>query len=393
MSFEPFELLAEKNGVRQGVIHTMHGDIYTSAFGPDATRGTIKNVDPQDLKKIDPNDNSQTQQKRWQNFETQFVLTNTYHQLSYPGPEFIKEMGGLHKLMQWDRPILTDSGGFQVFSLIHAKKNKRNKKGQLKAFVDEEGAQFVHPYTGQRFKLTPEKAIDIQFAFGSDIMVALDDCRHFEDEENMEASVERTIRWARQCKLRFEQNLQDQYGLTPGQGPRPLLFAVIQGGFSKELREYCTKELNKIGFDGFGFGGWAVNTADAKDSLPYDLMEFTANLIPKNKPRYAMGVGTPTDIKQLIPRGYDLFDCVIPSRNARHGLVYTSQGDIKITNAKFKQDTSPLDPKLNSPAAKYPKFFLHHLFKTKDPLGGNLLTLHNLKFFNYLMTSPDSTSL
>jgi len=334
------------------IIHTLHGDIVCPAFGPDATRGVIKGLAPHDLKKLGG----------------QFLLSNTYHLLSYPGNKFIKNMGGLHKFMQWEQPILTDSGGYQVFSLI-------NNAKSLKGKVDEDGATFCHPYTGEKFKLTPEKAIKIQFDFSSDIMIVLDDCRHYQDQKNLLASVHRTIAWAGRCKKQFAIEAKKR-------GFKPLLFAVIQGGFDYELRKFCTEELLKIGFDGFGFGGWAVNS---DQTLPYDLFSYVRSLVPDKYPLYAMGAGTPEQICELAKRGYDLFDCAIPSRNGRHGLCYTTVGNIKITNAQYKDDPSPLDPNLKSPASDYPKFFLHHLFKIKDPLAGNLLTMHNLRYFNHIL--------
>jgi queuine tRNA-ribosyltransferase len=403
-----FEILETKGKARLGKITTMHGEIYTPAFGPDATRGLVKSIAPHELENLSGrlwahpyvgpeirNSEVGPTQRRASN-ELQFLLTNTYHMRSYPGDEFIREMGGIHKFMKWDLPILTDSGGFQVFSLI-------NNNPQLKGKITENGAIFNNPINGERLELTPEIAIDIQFNLGSDIMVVLDDPKHPTNHTEMEASVHRTIEWARRCKAQFEKKLAELQSSTFNLEPsvnqrqpetvrisdsteglnRPLLFAVIQGGNDLKLRKYCVDELEKIGFDGYGYGGYPT---DDEGKFPYDTLEYLASILPENKPRYAMGVGTPENMEKLIEMGWDLFDCVIPSRNARHGLCYTTNGEVKILNSKYKSDQSPLDPNLKSIASDYPKYYLHHLFKIQDALGGELLTIHNLKYFNYVMT-------
>lgn len=362
---------------RNLVIKTMHGEIHTPAFGPDATRGIIKGLSPKETKNLNGDiERTQSQLERKKKGELQFILSNTYHLRAYPGDEFIKDQGGLHEFMMWDRPILTDSGGFQVFSLIHGAKG-------LKGSVNEEGAFFNNPLTGERITLTPESAIDIQFNLGSDIMVVLDDCRHYKDKTELTKSVYRTIEWAKRSKKRFIDNLAKRNLTLDSYGSRPLLFAVIQGGIDYELRKYCASKLVEEGFDGYGFGGWAINE---KEFFPYEMLEFVADLLPEDKPRYAMGVGTPDNILKCVEYGYDLFDCVIPSRNGRHGLCYTSNGDIKIRNLAYKEDNSPLDDNVNSIASKYPKKYLHHLFKVNDPLGGRLLSIHNLKYFNHILS-------
>lgn len=373
-----FTLLETQDKKRLGIIHTMHGDVYTPAFGPDATRGLIKNLSPAEIKNLSGKPSSelpQTNADRRATDEIQILLSNTYHLRSYPGDEFIKEMGGLHSFMNWDRPILTDSGGFQVFSLIHGSTG-------LKGKVNDEGAFFQNPRSGELLTLTPESAIDIQFNLGSDIMIVLDDCRHYQDTKELERSVYRTIEWAERSKKRFITLLQEKYHKTWDDPDRPLLFAVIQGGIDYSLRKICTEKLMELGFDGYGFGGWAINE---KEYFPYDVMEYVADMLPVDKPRYAMGVGTPEDMLRCISYGYDLFDCVIPSRNARHGVCYTTEGTLRITNAKYKGDHQPLDANLFSSSSHYPKYYLHHLFKVKDALGGELLSIHNLKYFNYIM--------
>lgn len=382
-----FSLLLKKGKKRVGLIQTMHGFIYTPAFGPDATKGIIKNLLPHELIDLEGKYSFQEIQKmliqnnsilldnknRKNNNETQFILANTYHLISYPGANFFRENQNLHNLMQWPLPILTDSGGFQVFSLIH---NSKNLKGK----VTDDGVKFHNPKNGSIIELTPENVIEIQFMFGSDIMVVLDDCRHYQDAKELKKSVYRTIEWARRSKIKYNEIIQKnkQYN----ESYRPLLFCVIQGGIDLNLRKFCTEELIKIGFDGYGFGGWAINE---KEYFPYEILEYVANILPEDKPRYAMGVGNPNNIQACINFGYDLFDCVIPTRNARHGLAYTSEGEIKIQNNKYKKDISPLDKNLKSKASSYPKQYIHHLFKIKDPAAGTLLTIHNLKYFNFLM--------
>ncbi len=371
-NFEVLETF-EGSGRRLGKIKTLHGDIYTPAFGPDATRGLIKNISPKEAK--DLTGRGEVEDLREAD-EIQFILTNTYHIRSYPGDDFIQKMGEIHSFMKWDRPILTDSGGFQVFSLIHGSPN-------LKGKVTDDGAFFNNPINGDRLELTPERAIDIQFNLGSDIMVVLDDCRHYQDLKELKGSVHRTIEWARRCKVQFQKNLQKYYNKTWEDTDRPLLFAVVQGGIDPELRKFCAEELMKIGFDGYGFGGWAINE---KEFFPSEMLKYVADILPADKPKYAMGVGTPENMLECIEFGYDLFDCVIPSRNARHGVCYTkSRGKISIRNAKYKDDKGILDTELFSSASDYELYYLYHLFKIKDALGGEFLTIHNLKYFNYVM--------
>jgi queuine tRNA-ribosyltransferase len=385
-----FEVLEKRERKRLGIIRTLHGDIYTPAFGPDATRGLVKNIAPHELYNLSgtaSNLEINNNKTRRENNETQFLLTNTYHIRSYPGDQFINEMGGIHEFMQWPLPILTDSGGFQVFSLIHKAKS-------LKGKITDNGAVFNHPVTGEKLELTPEIAIDIQFNLGSDIMVVLDDPRDPDNHKEMEASVYRTIEWAKRSKKRFEENLVKVEKGYPHlyksiqhstSIKRPLLFAVVQGGNDLGLRKLCMDELEKIGFDGYGYGGYPK---DNEGKFPYKTLEYIASIMPEDKPRYALGVGTPENILKCIEYGWDLFDCVIPSRNARHALCYTSAGEIKIQNSRFRMDKTPLDTKLDSIASGYPKYYLHHLFKVHDALGGELLTIHNLKYFNYLMQKP-----
>lgn len=383
-----FKVLNKENKKRRGVIQTMHGPIYTPAFGPDATRGIIKNLLPHELLDLEGKLSFQSIQKmlgeknselldnrhRYESYETQFILSNTYHLICHLGKEFFEKNEDLHELILWPLPILTDSGGFQVFTLIHNSK-------ELKGKVTNNGAIFKNPTNGDILELTPENVIDIQFKMGSDIIVVLDDCRHYLDTKELKKSVYRTIEWAYRGKCRYNELIRKNQSKYT-ENNRPLLFCVVQGGIDLKLRKYCVQELIKIGFDGYGFGGWAINE---KQYFPYEVLEFVANILPEDKPRYAMGVGNPENIKACINFGYDLFDCVIPTRNARHGLVYTTAGKIKILNKKYKFDKNLLDTGLKSKASFYSKGYIHHLFKVKDPAGGTLLTIHNLKYFNYLM--------
>lgn len=382
-----FKLLYKEGNKRLGILKTKSGFIITPAFGPDATRGNIKflsYIEFSELSEttslklqtnvVSENSSIDLAKDLFLNDEIQFILTNTYHMTSYPGAEFIQEMGGIHKFMKWNRPILTDSGGFQVFSLIHASQ-------KLKGKVTDDGAFFTDPTSGTKVTLTPESAIEIQFKLDSDIMVVLDDCRHYQDHKELKKSVYRTIEWAKRCKKRFDELVSQNIQNNPSY-KRPLLFSVIQGGTNYELRKYCVEKLLEIDFDGYGFGGWAINE---KEYFPYDLLEYVAKLLPENKPRYAMGVGSPENIIKCIEYGYDLFDCVIPSRNGRHGLAYTTQGQIKINQSKYKRDKSPLDPNLKSQINQIPRYYIHHLFKTNDPAGGRILTIQNLKYYNYLI--------
>jgi queuine tRNA-ribosyltransferase len=372
-----FEILQKTGKKRLGKITTPHGEIYTPAFGPDATRGLVKNVAPHELNNLSGHDlDLPDNLSRRENDELQFILTNTYHMRSYPGDVFVREMGGIHRFMKWDKPILTDSGGFQVFSLIH---NAKDLKGK----ITDNGAVFRNPINGEKLELTPEIAMDIQFNLGSDLMVVLDEPTEPGEYRKMERSVWRTIEWAKRCKKRYEENLV-KYGFAESK-TRPLLIGVIQGATEKSLRKLCLDELEKIGFDGYGFGG---HPQIEPGKFPYEMAEYLCEIIPEERIRYALGVGTPEDMEQCIEFGFDLFDCVIPSRNARHGLAYTSEGKLNLFNARHKKDTDVLDLNLKSLASDFEKYYLYHLFKIGDALGGELLTIHNLKYYNYIMRKP-----
>jgi queuine tRNA-ribosyltransferase len=352
--------------MRKITIKTNHGKIKAPFFMPDATRGFVKLLNISDVKKTG----------------TKAMVVNTFHLYLQPGLEVIKKAGGIHKFMGWDGPLLSDSGGFQVFSLIH--KNKANGK------IDDDKVTFKSPLDGSKHELTPERSIQIQFDLGVDMMVCLDDCPPNEfNREDLERAVIRTIAWAKRCKVEYEKQLKKR---RISSGKRPLLFSVIQGGAEIDLREKCTQELVKIGFDGYGFGARPI---DKDGNFLSDVLQKTADFIPKNAIRFALGIGTPEDIFRCYKMGWDIFDCVIPTREGRHGRLFQnlkiSKNKIKfsqtnISNAKFTPDFSAINKTSKLPELKSnSKAFLHHLFKLNDPSGQRLASLNNLEFYNELM--------
>jgi queuine tRNA-ribosyltransferase len=376
----------------QKIIKTAHGSIKTPFFMPDATRGFIKLLDKSDLKKagVGP------------------MVVNTYHLYLRPGLKIIKKAGGIHKFMNWDGPLLSDSGGFQVFSLIH-------KKPGMGKILDDK-VIFTSPIDGSKHELTPEKSIQIQFALGTDMMVCLDDCPpNTFNQEQMKASVARTITWAKRCKKEFQKRIKNKESKIKNY-QRPLLFAVIQGGTDLALRKYCAEELIKIGFDGYGFGAMPV---DADGNFLEEVLKYTADLIPKNALRFALGVGSPTDIIKCASYGWDMFDCVIPTREGRHGKLFNYQLSIinyqlnsksktklqsriknqesrvesfNILNARFANDLNPINSNSKILELKnYSRAFLHHLFKANDPLGQRLASLNNLEFYMELIKKLKSS--
>jgi queuine tRNA-ribosyltransferase len=349
-------------------INTKNGDLQVPVFMPDATRGLVKLLSSQELKKAG----------------TEAIVVNTYHLYLQPGVEIIKEAGGAHNFMDWNRPILSDSGGFQVFSLIH----NNPKMGK----IEEDKVIFTSPLNGKKLEFTPEKSIQIQFDLGVDMMVCLDDCPPNDTRpENMELSVKRTIKWAAKCKNEYEKQLKRRKIPTER---RPLLFSVIQGGDDIELRKRCARELCDIGFDGYGFGAMPLN---AEGEFNDQLLKKVAELIPDNSLKLALGVGNPEDIVKCFGWGWDMFDCVIPTREGRHGkLMFRNKENelysqnfydsLNIVNAKFKKDFSSINKdsslkELNN----YSRAYLHHLFRIKDPLGYRLASLNNLEFYSRLM--------
>ncbi|MFA4999740.1 MAG: tRNA guanosine(34) transglycosylase Tgt [Patescibacteria group bacterium] len=355
-----------KPNLRQGTLKTAHGFLRTPFFMPDATRGFVKVLDNESVCRTG----------------TAALVVNTFHLYLQPGLKIIKKAGGIHKFMDWSGPLLSDSGGYQVFSLIH-----RNP-GMGK--ISDDKVVFRSPLDGAKHELTPEKSIQIQFALGTDMMVCLDDCPPNEfSRPDLEKAVARTIAWAKRCKLEYEKQLK-KYRLSGRK--RPLLFAVIQGGAEIDLREYCTRELVKIGFDGYGFGARPV---DKEGKFLGEVLRRTAGFIPADALRFALGIGTPEDIVRCARMGWDMFDCVIPTREGRHGKLFIAAGTtrspfkyqtININNARFAVDLKAINAKSALPELHcHSRAYLHHLFKTGDPLGPRLASLNNLEFYQGMM--------
>jgi queuine tRNA-ribosyltransferase len=297
-----------------------------------------------------------------------------------PGMKTIKKMGGIHSFMNWEKPLLSDSGGYQVFSLIH--KNKRNGK------ITDDKVIFKSPLDGSRHELTPEKSIQIQFALGTDMIVCLDDCPPNDFSRiDLERAVVRTIAWAKRCKYEYERQIKKRKlkGIK-----RPLLFAVIQGGAEIDLRKYCAQELVKIGFDGYGFGARPV---DREGKFLGEVLRQTANFIPKNALRFALGIGTPADIVRCAKMGWDMFDCVIPTREGRHGRLFLANNKekyqvVNINNARFAQDFTAINKRSKiSELKNNSRAYLHHLFRLNETLGQKLVSLNNLEFYQELIKS------
>ena len=326
-------------------------------FMPDATRGAVRFLTTQQLKDTG----------------TEAIVTNTLHLMIAPGVEKMKELGGIKKLMNWDGIVLTDSGGFQVFSLIHSKK--------WEGKIDENGAIFKSPREGNIYTLTPESSIDIQMGIGSDILVTLDDCRKSDlNESEARESVDRTIAWARRCKDRFEK----EYGGTKETGK--LLSCVVQGAKYPELRRECAKALVEIGFDGYNFGGFVV---DDDGELVLDEMRAVIENTPEDKFKYAMGVGKPVDIRRASKIGYKVFDTVLVTRNARHGTLYSSDIEdevLRIGNSEYSSDQRPIDTNCDCYTCKnHSRAYVHHMLKAGEATGMTLATIHNLTYYQKLI--------
>ncbi|UJF31974.1 tRNA guanosine(34) transglycosylase Tgt [Paenibacillus hexagrammi] len=334
----------KQSGARLGRVHTPHGVIETPAFMPVGTQATVKTMSPEELKAMDAH----------------IILSNTYHLFLRPGHELVKAAGGLHKFMNWDRPILTDSGGFQVFSLSDNRK------------ITEEGVQFKSHLSGDKLFLSPEKAMEIQNALGSDIMMAFDECPPYPAEyAYIKNSLERTTRWAERC-LQAHARPQDQ-----------ALFAIIQGGMHEDLRRQSAEQLTSMDFPGYAIGGLSVGEPK---HLMYEVLEYTTPLMPANKPRYLMGVGSPDALIEGAIRGIDMFDCVLPTRIARNGTCMTSSGRLVIRNAKYAEDFGPLDPNCSCyTCSNYSRAYIRHLIKADETFGIRLTTYHNLHFLLQLM--------
>lgn len=341
-----YELIktCKQTGARLGRLHTPHGVIETPIFMPVGTQATVKAMTPEELKEIG----------------SQIILSNTYHLYMRPGHDLIERAGGLHKFMNWDKPILTDSGGFQVFSL-----------GPLRK-IKEEGVEFRSHLDGSKNFLSPEKATEIQNVLGSDIIMAFDECAPYPaDRQYVKNSLERTTRWLERCKAAHKYP------------EKQALFGIVQGGMYRELREQSAKEITAIDLPGYAIGGLSVG--EPKDMM-YEVLDYTVPLLPEDKPRYLMGVGSPDDLLEGVLRGIDMFDCVLPTRIARNGTAMTSQGKVVVRNASYAEDFTSLDSECDCYTCKnYTKAYLRHLIKCNEILGARLLTIHNLRFLLKMM--------
>lgn len=372
--------LQKKQSTRRGRITTAHGSLNTPFFMPDATRAFVKGNTGAAVKRAG----------------TEAMVVNTFHLYLQPGQEIIKRAGGVHSFMDWSRPLLADSGGFQVFSLIH--------RAQSLGKIDDEKVSFKSPLDGSKHELSPEKSVQIQFDLGVDMMVCLDDCPPNDwPRADLSRAVRRSLDWALRCKQEYLKQLKKR---KIKESERPLLFAVVQGGDYEDLRRDCAQALVKIGFDGYGFGARPV---DKDGNFLAETLYKTASFLPENSLRFALGVGTPEDIYRCYLMGWDMFDCVIPTREGRHGRLFAFKKSFKgfkkslslagplnkypdfystknISNAAFARDFSPINPNSSLPELRlYTKAFLHHLFRLKEPLGQQLASLNNLEFYNRLM--------
>jgi queuine tRNA-ribosyltransferase len=341
-----FRIDAADGAARTGAIATPHGVVRTPAFMPVGTQGAMKGVHWRDVAASGAD----------------IVLGNTYHLMLRPGAERIAELGGLHKFINWPRPILTDSGGFQVMSLSELRK------------IDDDGVVFRSHLDGAMVALTPERAIEIQMLLGSDIAMQLDECIRLPQERaELERAMRLSLAWAERCKRAFE----------PAQATGRALFGIVQGGDDGALRAASARALAEIGFAGYAIGGLAVGEPQA---VMLAMIEAVAPLLPAGRPRYLMGVGTPDDLLEAVRRGIDMFDCVLPTRNGRHGLAFTRFGPINLRNARHAADPRPLDPESRCPAARdYARAYLHHLIKANEMLGAMLLSEVNLYYYQDLM--------
>lgn len=342
-----FTLTHTDSGARRGILNTSHGQIETPAFMPVGTQGAVKALTPQHLEEIDAS----------------IILGNTYHLMLRPGDELIARRGGLHKFIGWTKPILTDSGGYQVFSLAERRK------------IDEQGVEFRSHLDGSSHLLTPERAVDIQANLGSDIAMVLDECPALPSTVDViDRSLELTARWARRCRERHF----DMRKKIPAPFSQ-LQFGIVQGGTFPELRAKSAELIVSIGFDGYAIGGLSVGEPN---ETMYQVVAATTPHLPADQPRYLMGVGTPIDLVECVARGIDMFDCVLPTRNARNGQLFTSEGPLNIKNAQFSEDDGPADPACDCYTCRnFSRAYLSHLFKAGEMTGGTLNTLHNLSFY------------
>jgi queuine tRNA-ribosyltransferase len=338
-----FELLAAEGAARRGRLTFGRGAVETPAFMPVGTYGTVKAVTPDEVR----------------GSGAQILLGNTFHLMLRPGEVLIRELGGLHRFMNWSGPILTDSGGFQVWSLKEMRK------------LTEEGVHFTSPVHGDRVFLSPERSIEVQQALGADVIMQFDECTpHPATESEARESMELSARWAARCKA------------THGDHPSAL-FGIVQGGMLAALRRESLQRLTEIGFDGYALGGLSVGESEEER---LHVLDAIGSGMPRETPRYLMGVGTPRDLVQAVGRGLDMFDCVMPTRNARNAHLFTSEGVVRLRNARYRTDPKPLDPACDCPACRgYSRAYLHHLDKCNEILGSRLNTLHNLHYYQRLM--------
>lgn len=340
-----FDLEATDGAARAGVLHLPHGAVETPVFMPVGTQASVKALSQEDLRTIG----------------AAIILGNAYHLYLRPGTDTLEAAGGIHGFMNWDRPVLTDSGGFQVFSL----------KGNTK--ITKDGVTFQSHLDGSRHLFTPERAVDIQISIGADIMMCFDECTDYPVPwEDAAASMAMTVDWAIRCKARWEER----------EAGRQALFGIVQGSVYEDLRLTCAAALVEMGFPGYAIGG--VSVGESKEEM-FEAVSWVAPMLPREKPRYLMGVGTPEDLLSGIALGIDMFDCVLPTRNARNGSLFTSEGRVNIKNARFARDFGPLDAACGCPVcAVYSRAYLHHLFRAGEILSLRLNTLHNLFFMLHL---------
>jgi queuine tRNA-ribosyltransferase len=347
-----FELLAQcpETRARAGILHTEHGDIPTPVFMPVGTQATVKGLTQRDL---------------WEDLRAPIILGNTYHLFLRPGPDLIRKLGGLHRFMSWPGALLTDSGGFQVFSLSGLRK------------ITEDGVTFQSHLNGDTHKFTPASTVDVQLALGSDIMMVLDECPPYPvSHEYARASVERTIRWARRAFAHYRERIAD----SP---TRHALFPIVQGSVFPDLRRQCAEELLELDADVYAIGGLSVGEPRP---LSLEMVEASEPLLPKDRPRYAMGVGMPDELPEYVARGIDMMDCVLPSRNARNGWIFTSEGKVVIKHARYRDDPRPLDPNCGCYTCRnYSRAYLRHLFQAGEILFSSLATRHNLRRYLDIM--------
>ena len=342
-----FRLDATDGAARTGQITTAHGPVRTPAFMPVGTQATVKALTPEDVRRAGAD----------------ILLGNTYHLMLRPGAERIAALGGLHTFMNWPHAILTDSGGFQVMSLAALRK------------LDESGVTFRSHLDGAMVSLTPERAIEVQNLLGADIVMQLDECTKLPaTRAELERAMQLSLRWGERCKRAFE-----------GAGPGRALFGIVQGGDQPDLRLASVKGLIDTGFPGYAIGGLGVGEPQA---VMLEMLDIVCPALPTDKPRYLMGVGTPDDLVEAVQRGVDMFDCVMPTRNGRHGVAFTRFGRVNLKNARHADDPRPLDPENECPAARdYSRAYLHHLVKANEMLGAMLLSLNNLAYYQSLMAT------